>query len=280
MALTGNTDIILNLARGNGVLAFHCALANGTLTAGAAGCGYFSNSLNPATVGTTLPGTIQSLLQAGVNGNVNVNFFSGGAGTVDEFSLCWIYQVGTVNLAATGDQFTHSGTFTRLQRTIGGSTTNISYLAYIYITTATTVAAPVFTISTGGATAGYADQDGNAHTGTVTHTMPSATTAVQGLYNLMPNAGDTAFTDITQINVSAAGGAGAGTIYAVEPLCPNFGIGGYLGHADQVFGGIAPGYLNPATPDAGSVTSALVVMGDNNLAAIVGGMVVCGAKTS
>lgn len=127
----------------------------------------------------------------------------------------WLYKLGDLNLAATGDQFTHdAATFPVLRTRMGQAAQPVPLIPIMFVSTATTVTAAIFT------TTDYVDQDGNTVVGTKTFTMPNAATALQSGFVLPLEDTDTAIRDIQQINVGTAASVGAAQIYGFEPLVP------------------------------------------------------------
>jgi len=259
-AATGSADIKLRIYDGLGLEQMWFPLSNGTLTAAAAASGFFTNSLNPNVIGSTLPGTIVGFQLPPSTNDLRLTFAETAHNATDSFWLARFYRFGTCTLTATGNRLTHDGTFTRLQRTVfGTANTAINLIPVMYITTATATAAAVFTMT-------YADQDGVSTTGP-NNTLPAAITAVQGLYNILMDVADYAVLDVTAITLSGSTpSAGACSIFGVELLAPiNSVIAGTQGYTDLLFSGLSLPQLQPATPDAGSVTSFLAVYCPSNL---------------
>jgi len=251
-------EFIQQLARGKGFYypGRHGAPpSNGT--AAAAASGYMSCHLMFNVQGTTYPSTLVGVPLPPTTSPLLVAQ-SGLRGAARVFHWAWIYRFGTLNLAATGNQFTHDHTFTELRRTrYGEASKAINLLPMVMITTATTVTAPVFRLRTVAAGAGYVDQAGNSVVGTKTMTMPAAATAVNSAYIFRLEDADTAVRNISNIEVTTAGSAGAASIWGVELLSSMSPITvGTLGAMDSLFGNFAPNDLQPAVVDTGTAVTA------------------------
>jgi hypothetical protein len=172
------------------------------------------------------------------------------------------YLIGTLNLTATGDQFTHdAATFPVLRKKYGEASKPVTLMPVVYLTTALTTTAAIFKMKTDADGAGYVDQDGNNTVGTKDFTFPSATTNVNSTYCMLPNNGDFGVQDITQIDVGTASATGAANIYGVEFLAP---IEGALARAnlnDAAFSGLQMVDIAPAVATSGTVTSYLGIFG-------------------
>lgn len=259
-AATGSADIKLRIWDGLGIEQLWLPLSNGTITAAAAASGFFTNSLNPNAIGSTLPTTIQGFPLPNTTNDLRLTMAETAHNATDSFWLARFYRFGNATLTATGNRLTHDGTFTRLRRTVfGTANTAINLIPVMYITTATAAAAAVFTMT-------YADQDGVSTTGP-NNTLPAAATAAQGLYNILMDVTDYAVLDVTAITLSGSTpSAGACDIYGVELLAPfNSVIAGAHSYVDLLFSGLTLPHLQPAVPDSGSVTSFLAVYCPSNL---------------
>lgn len=258
--IANRNEFIQQLARGRGM--YHAGRRSSTgsnTTAAAAASGYITAHMwlgvqgvtHPTTlIGHQLPPTTEEILCAAHS----VKF-----GTARPTILGWWYRFGTLNLAATGDRFTHDGTFTELRRTrYGEASKPIGLIPVVLISTATTVTAPVFRLRTAAAGTGYVDQDGNNVVGTKTMTMPAAATSINSCYIFRLEADDVSVRNIVAVEVTTAGTAGAAQVWGFEPLSSVtiIAVGG-VGLEESLFGAFGPRDLQPAVPDAGSVTAHL-----------------------
>jgi len=237
--------------------------AQGATTAATATSGQYSVQINMNNVGTTLPTTRvgfpmppamsapMMLVEAMIQRNNNVQVY-----------LCHIYTIGTVNLSALNDQFTHdAATFPILRTEFGEASKPVSLIPIIYIDDAGTTSAPVFSLKTNAGGTGYVDQDGNNEVATKTTTLPSATAAVQSAYLLRLNDGDSGVRDIVQIDVDTAGTSVGGVIFGAEVIADvtNYVSAGLV----SVVNGLGWGDLKPGVATSGTATSfiGLVSMG-------------------
>jgi hypothetical protein len=184
-----------------------------------------------------------------------------------QFAFGNFYKLGTLNLAATGDQFTHdAATFPVLRTRLGQASQAVPLRPLVQITTACSVTAPIFILRTAAGAAGYVDEDGNSVIGTKTMTMPSVTTAVQSTYLFRLEDGDSAITDITAIEVTTASSTGAATIWGFEELgtVPAV-IGSEGGYRDAVFSGLRMATMNSAVATSGTASSfsGILAIGSN-----------------
>lgn len=262
MAITTRADVFSRLLQGKGLLSPGVSEVTGGNTAGNAGAGGYSLQVHASAIGTTYPSTLIDMppLPAGLPNellSVSATALFNAAGPI---VLVRLYLMGSLNLAATGNQFTHNAGWTApLLRTIFGQASQpIALMPMIYVTTATATTAPIFTIKTNAGGAGYVDQDGDNVIGTKTFTMPAAATSAQSGFFLRLEDGDSGVRDITQINVDTAGSAGAADIYGVEFLQPTgSAIDSKPKLVDALFGGLGMTDLKPAVPTSGTVPSLL-----------------------
>jgi hypothetical protein len=190
---------------------------------------------------------------------------------VAQVFLAYIYTIGTVNLSATGDQFTHdAATFPLLRTEFGESSKAITLIPVVYINDAGTTTAPVFSMKTNAGGTGYVDQDGNNSVSTLTMTLPSATAAVQSGYIFRLNPGDSGVQDVVQIDVDTAGTSVTGVIFGLELLADITVFAG-AGLADMVAGGLGYADLKPAVATSGTATAVLgiVTLGATNATATI-----------
>lgn len=276
MANTSINEYLKNLASGKGYMRCSRGLQNSSNTSSAAAAsGFINTHMAFNLIGTTIPGTLVGIpLPPALTSELILKYFSFvNGGTARTTWLCRAYRFGTLNLAATGNRFTHDGTFTRLQRTVlGQASQNISLIPIIYITTATTVTQAVLRLRTVAGGAGYDDQDGNSIVATRTMTMPAAATLVNSAYVWRLEEGDSGVLNISNIEVTTAASAGAASIFGIEPILQVSSLGGSIGgHDDGMFGGISFRDASPAVPDAGSVTSYLCFVSFGSVSSPTGG---------
>lgn len=188
-------------------------------TAAAANSGTISFTPFVNSIGSTLWSVLQDLpIQAGITSPLHVMdmCFVSKVGT---YMLARWYKMGTLNLTATGSQFTHdTATFPLLRTLMGASSQSVRLKPFVLVTTALTTTAAAFTVTS------YKDQDGTTITGTKQFTFPSATTAIGSMYalrledynNTGPVAASTSVTDITTINVDTSAATGACDIWGLE----------------------------------------------------------------
>jgi hypothetical protein len=261
MAITTRTDIFTKMGSGKGLVATWIGLIpsqGGTLQNAAAG--FFNGNLSCNAIGTTYPTTLVGFpLPAGLpNELYTIGAASSASGGAGQY-LAYFYEIGTVNLAATGDQFTHhAATFPMLRTQYGEASKPITLLPMIYITTATATTAPIMTLKTAAGGAGYVDPDGNNVVGVRTLTLPAAATLAQSSYFFRLEDGDSGIRDITQIDVGTAGSAGAATVYGVELLMPlGTPLAARMVQTDAAFGGLGLNNLKPAVATSGTATAIL-----------------------
>lgn len=260
MAINTKLDPFLNKAAGRGFEMVALTTTGGSTTAAAATSGNFTIRLNVNAIGSTTPSTLQSIPMPP---SLGTNLFHKMTNLVSTSArsgyLANLYKIGTLNLAATGDQFTHdSATFPLLRTVYGQSSQPISLIPIIYVTTATATTAPVIRMRTAAGAAGYVDQDGNSIVGTRTITFPAAATAVESGFIFRLESGDSGVRDISNIEVTTAGTAGAATIYGMEIIAPTWTpISGTGSTMDSMFGGLSVGDMYPAVATSGTATSLL-----------------------
>lgn len=263
MPVSTRADIMTKLAQGKGALSFTKSPAGVNVTAAAAASGYFSAQLRGNELTSTLPGTIDGWPLAPSLPDT-IGLVSAGAlqtnGSGGQF-LCWIYKFGTLNLAATGDQFTHDAATFPILRPEFGTSGPLLLIPLVQITTATATTPPVFRLRTAGGAAGYVDQDGNSVIGTKTMTMPAAATVAGSTYIFRLEEEDSAVRDITNIEVTTAGTTGAATVWGMEILTSQHVLGVFevLGH-DRLFGGLGHSDLTPGVATSGTATAYLTTV--------------------
>ena len=248
------------IGRGLGHTGIYIASQTAGVTAGNAGSGFFTAILTANLVGTTYPGTLVSMqIPPAPPQPLFTTIASSVTASGRPAFFVRFYLLGTLNLAATGNQFTHNAaTFPLLRTQLGVASQPITLLPMIYITTATATTAPIFRLRTVAGAAGYVNQLGNSIVGTRTMTMPLAATVAQSGFIIRLEAGDSGIQNITNIEVTTAGSAGAASIYGIELLSPfNQLNSGWLHKNDQMFGGLSMVDLVPAVATSGTVTSIL-----------------------
>lgn len=272
MAFATRNDLYQNIAKGLGVNGVYHFVSNGsgqtavstTVTTGV-GQGHVNSTIMAQTIGTTFPGTLQKLVLPGVDRTERLNFMGlagSGSGGQRGAYLGYLYELGTLNLAATGNQFTHhSATFPVLRTVFGVASQAISLIPFLQVTTATTTTAPVVRLRTATDTAGYNDQDGNATIGVKTLTFPNAATELNTCLTFRLEAEDNGVRDITQIRVDTAAAAGAAKVWGFEPLVPlpRF-ASSYPYYIDAITYGLLMPDLKPAVATSGTANAILGIV--------------------
>jgi hypothetical protein len=263
MAVNTRNDFYINLASGKGIITpFEQRSPTGNVTAGAAASGFFTCFLSLVQATQNQPGTLTSILfPPGLSAQAMLSLCMATTGLAAGRAtyLAYFYKIGTLVLTATGNQFTHdAATFPVTRTQFGAATKPVALVPLLYITTATTTTAAQFILKNSAPSAGYTNQDGATITGTKTHTLPAAATAVSSAYILRLEEGDSAVQDVTQIDITVAASAGAASVYGVELLAP---LGTLAGPAafisEALLGGLHLNDLRPAAATSGSVTSFL-----------------------
>ena len=261
MAITTRAGIQQNIAKGWGVI----QLLSGTTRVGGttanAGCGFMNIGFSWNSIGTTLYTTLQSFPLPLSLPNEVFHLWSQYYGGLGGCGLGYLYKIGTVDLTATGNQLTHdAATFPVVRTQLNAASQPVGLIPVVLITTATATTAPVFRLRTLAGAAGYVDQDGNSIVGTKTMTMPAAATAAGSGYIIRLEDGDSAVRDITNVEVTTAGTAGAATIYGLEILSkyPTNRQNYIPATSNGLFRGIELPDLRPATATSGTVTAELV----------------------
>lgn len=267
MAIPANrNEVWQNMAKGLGVFAPYIVQSATGASAGNSGIGYYSVQINPNLIGSTVPGTLVDLEYppALANAHLITGFGSQGARNAS-FTLARLYKFGTVDFTATGDKFTHdAATFPVLRKVYGQTSQPIALRPYLLITTTVGPTAVTFRMRTAAGGTGYVDQDGNNTVGTLTHTMPAASTGTPSGFYMRLESGDVGVRDISAVEITGGVGTtptGAGTLYGMEPL---LNIGGItaLTHLirDNTFAGLSCGDLAPAVATSGTASSILVII--------------------
>lgn len=264
--VTTRVQAIQQISAGKAQHLLGASLASGAITSGAAASGFFTISIASNALTTAYPGTL--INPAGVvptpGADFREVFNTYNHATVNKSGFfVRLYLIGTLNLAATGNQFTHDAATFPVTRTIYGAATQaVNLIPVMYLTTATTVTAPQFILETVAVGNGYVNQVGTGVTGTKTFTCPAAATAVQSGFILRLEDTDNAVQDITQINVTVAGSAGAANIYGMEIITPEIcALINTATVSDKLLGGMGFGNLTPAVATSGTATSVLAWVG-------------------
>jgi len=265
MAFTGRADILKQLARGKGLKTAFIADDTGTTTAAAATSGLFTTRPLFNDIGTTYASTRQTVPLNGGTAPLRLLHATGANNTSTSATLwlCRLYTIGTMNLNATGNQFTHhAATFPVLRTQFGEASSPVNLIPIIQVTTATTTTAAVISLSNVAGTDGYVDQDGNTVVGTASSfTFPAAATAVHSAFIPFLEITDYAIRDIVNIRVHTAAAAGAARIFGAELLSPiNNWAGGGTSVNDHVFGALSMQDLQPAVATSGTAESVLCVL--------------------
>ena len=264
MPIATRDAIQRNLAKGFGAF---LPLLGGSRSAGTvatAGSGFWNIAFCWNSVGTTLYSTLVGYPTppATAQSQFVLEHFDGNgvASGSMEIGFAWLYTIGTVNLAATGDNLVHNAaTFPVVRTQLGVAAQPLTLVPVVLITTATATTAPVFRLQTNAGAAGYVNQSGSSVVGAKTMTMPAAATVAGSGYLLRLEDGDTGVQDITNVEVTTAGSAGAATIFGMEVVGAShfFGTMG-PGYSNALFGGLKLNDMRSAVATAGTVTAYLV----------------------
>jgi hypothetical protein len=262
VTIATRAQIISNLAQGLGVYQPFIPNAPSGGTSAAFNSGGFTLNLGFNNIGTSLWGTLVSAPQPPSLPNSIITSLMGGCSLAQPTLFGWLYKIGTLNLAATGNQLTHdAATFPILRTRFGAASTAIPLIPLVTITTLTATTAPIFQLKTNAGAAGYTNQDGSSVIGTKSFTFPSTGTTVNSTYIIRPEDGDSAVRDINQINVSAAGTAGAATVWGFEALaCLQVPTGAYGCLHDTFFAGMLANHLEAGLATSGTAVASLVMI--------------------
>lgn len=246
------------LAQGKGIIMPFSTIAT-SITAIVQASGGLNPNVGFNAVGTVLGSAYYGIpLPPGTNPLRLINFtaYSASGGWLSN-----LYKVGTLNLAATGDQFTRDAGWTGpLKRNIMGVATPISLHLLVVMRTANSVTAPVFRLRTAAGGAGYVNQDGVSVVGTKTITAPGVGVTQGAVYVMRLEDGDSGVRDVTAIEVTTASSTGVADVYLMEMLAVHgseLGQGGSV--HDKIVGGLELPDIRPAAPNTGAVTSYLVL---------------------
>lgn len=257
-AISSLDEILLKMAT-KGFFLPHQSVSAPTMTTAAAASGFMNAYPMFAGIQSSVPGTLVSspmpptpdapMLLTGFRGYVNA-------------SRPWMvglwYRIGDLNLAATGDQFTHhSATFPLLRTKMGEASKPVNLIPFLVLSVATATTAPQFTIKNGGASTGYVDQDGNTVVGTKVFTFPAAASVINSGFLMALEDTDRAIRDIQQINVGVAGSVGTAQIWGFEPLAPlyNTAVGVLASSVDMLGESLTLLDTRPAVATSGTASS-------------------------
>ena len=261
MAITGRSVAMQTLAAGKGLITTTRSTAGVSVTAATTSCNNMTCQMRGNEMTTTVPSSFDSFPSPAGMSSTALLFSNAGVSTNGAGGQYyrWFYKLGTLNLAATGDQFTHdTATFPVLRTIFGQASQPVPLFPIVQLTTATATTAPVFRMRTAGGAAGYVNQDGSSVVGTRTMTLPGAVTASSSTYFMRLELGDTWVQDVTNIEVTTAGSAGAATVWGLEILSSPHVNGIYEVSAhDALFGGIGMNDLSPAVATSGTATALL-----------------------
>ena len=273
MALSTATDIGKRMLEGKIAISMGVSVVTTANTAAAAASGLSSLALTGNTIGSTYPSTLASFQQPpAMSGDyINVATIQGVTATRGS-GFVRVYLAGTLNLTATGDQFTHNAATFPLLRTIYGAASQpVALIPILQLTTATSVTAPAFQIQTNAGGAGYVNQSGTNEIGTKTFTFPAAATANGSCFFLRLNDTDYAARDITQIKVTTASTTGAANIWLMEHIGDAQGVFAATSYYDPIMdAGLRATTLTPAVATSGTASSRLLLSNVNNTNAYQG----------
>jgi hypothetical protein len=224
MPITTLSSVLQNQGKGKGLRQKVLSLGPVATTAAAAASNFIPLQIIANSLGTTHPATLVGFpLPTGITNEMFVTHLTSVLG-INQGRAYWLalfYKIGTLNLAATGDQFTHdAATFPILRTQYGVASQPIDLLPFLQVTTATTVTAPIIRMRTNAGVSGYKNQSGSNIVGTKTITFPAAATGASSGFYMQVENGDSAVQDVTAIEVTTAASAGAATLWGVELLVP------------------------------------------------------------
>lgn len=262
MPITNLKDIATRIAQGKMSISLAASVAATAATAAAANSGLMSMTLVGNAIGSTYPGTLVGFQEAPalVGDYLNLMSFIGNTASARGGALVRVYLAGTLNLTATGNQFTHNAAvFPLLRKKYGAANQPASFIPIIQLTAATSVTAPAFTLATNAGGAGYKNQDGVDVVGTKVFTLPAAASAIGSCYFLRLNDGDWAAEDIIQINVTTASTTGTANIWLMEEIAPSQAlVAGASQYDNFLDAGLDCASLTPAVATSGSAVSRLL----------------------
>lgn len=259
---TNRNDLMIKFAQGKGYFYQAKPTTTGSLTTSNANSGAFTVGSQFNTLGTTTPGTLVGFpTPTGPSADISIlmSGFSADVNAARGAYLAYFYKMGTINLAATGNQFTpDAATFPITRTQFGAATKPLTLLPLLYTTAALTVTAAAFQLQTSGGAAGYTNQSGSAVIGAKTFTYPSASATATSGFFLRLEDGDSGVQAINQVNVTTASTTGTATIYGIELIAPMGCLHlSMVSMYDGAFGGIGLQSLTPGIATSGTATSML-----------------------
>lgn len=270
MTITRLDEMDRLITEGKACAITQASAATSAGTAPIAATGNLGGVFFPEAVGSTLWSTIvKPKIPSG-----NYRFYSAQLGSTRglTYMVARLHKMGTINLAATGAQFTaDAGVFPVLRTEMGQASQPIILTPMILVTTATTVTAPILKMN-------YKNQDGNDITGTIQTTFPAAATALGTM--LMPRleVGDSGITKINGIQVDTAASVGVASMYGLEPLdlCTVFAAN--VPSSANCRRGYNPAPLEEPVPTSGSLDSYIGFVALGSVAATTIRGIIRGAK--
>lgn len=275
MAISTIDNVLQKIGKGEGFSMINLQLSSGTTTtAAAAASGFITTQLHFNGIGTARPSTLVGLPLPPVLPN-SLNFVFGQAGLNSSnrgMYLAWIYKIGTLNLAATGNQFTHdAATFPILRTQFGVASQALTLIPILMITVATTTTAAILRLrNNSGPAAGYNNQDGTGTIGTIDFTLPNVATTVDSGFILRLEDGDSGVQNITQIDITTAAAVGTADVWGAELICPFGEILPLPFTMDAMTGGLSMADFAPGVATSGTATAYLVVVGIGSVTTITG----------
>lgn len=252
MTLTTRLGIFQNIAQGKCTVMPQNCQNPSTPTTAAASSGYYTGAIRSNTAGSAQPGTIvQMLSNDAATPQMLTVMNSTHSTSVGKSGLMGrLYRFGGTTLTGTGNNYVHDAATFPANRTVMNASTAINFIPMIFVTVLTATTAPQFTIN-------YTNQSGASVTGNVTFIMPAAATATSSLYIPMLNYGDSGIQDITGVNVTVAGTAGAVDFYGFEPnyLSCNIAAGLAPSIHNSAIGPMSFRNMSPAVATTGTATT-------------------------
>lgn len=259
MGIASRADVLTKLAEGKGVYTSCTSAAGVNVNSAAATTGYFTVQLRANGLLSTMPSTLFNWPMPPQTPSTFLLQSVGDLSTSGSGAQYWgwLYKIGTLDMTATGDKFTHdTATFPVTRTILGAATTAVPLIPLVQVTTTLATTAAVFRLRTVGGAAGYTNQDNTGVVGTKTMTMPSATTVAGSTYIFRLEDGDSAVLDISNIEVTTAATAGAATIWGFEMLTSTNTPGIFQATGqDCLYGGLAASDMSPAVATSGTATA-------------------------
>lgn len=256
MALLNRVDIATKLGQGLGTSAGLRSSTTIAATAANAAAGHLTAQGIANGIGTSYPTTIVGLpvpLPSAGALRLIMNAAASDTAAARHVWLARFYKFGTAPLnAVDSTALVHdAATFPVTRTSLNTAASPLALIPLAVITTATATTAPVFSIS-------YTSQAGSSVVGTKTMTMPAAATALGSGYIIRLENGDSGVRDITEVNVTTAGSAGAMALYGVELLSPIIApVGAIASIHDAVSGGFSMADIVPAVATSGTADTFL-----------------------